>query len=123
MPRRQILLSLAVFLPVVALADEKAPPAAAAAPAPDAIGIEWVAIPGGSFQMGSDKGSSYEQPVHTVRVSSFELMKTEVTVGQYRACMEAGACTAPDDKSVNKLCNWGHPDRDDHPISCVGVRS
>ncbi len=85
-------------------------------------GIEWVRIPGGTFQMGSTKEDD-EQPVHAVRVSSFELMKTEVTVGQYRLCVEAGACTAPDayDPSAewSTYCNWGQSGREDHPVNCV----
>ncbi len=87
--------------------------------APGAAGIAWVRIPGGSFQMGSDAGESDEKPVHTVHVSSFELMKTEVTVGQYRKCVEAGACTAPNDKSSATYCNWGYSGREDHPVNCV----
>ncbi|MBN2874920.1 MAG: formylglycine-generating enzyme family protein, partial [Spirochaetales bacterium] len=44
-------------------------------------------IPGGSFQMGSTDGDSDEEPVHTVTVSGFWMMKTEVTQGDYRALM------------------------------------
>ena len=66
--------------------------------------------------MGSSSGDSDEKPVHTVRVSRFELMKTEVTVAQYRACVDAGACTKP---KKGKYCNWGHSGRDNHPINCV----
>jgi formylglycine-generating enzyme required for sulfatase activity len=87
-------------------------------------GIEWVRIPGGTFEMGSTKADD-EQPVHAVRVSSFELMKTEVTVGQYRLCVEAGACTAPDaydpsEASLAHFCSWGQSGREDHPVNCVG---
>ena len=57
-------------------------------------GIDWVKIPGGTFQMGS-KESSNEQPVHRVRVKAFELARTEVTNGQYLACVKAGGCTSP----------------------------
>ena len=53
--------------------------------------LDWVSIPGGSFSMGS----SDEKPVHTVRVGSFEMARSEVTFGQYQACVDAGACTAP----------------------------
>jgi len=60
-----------------------------------AAGIEWVRIPGGSFKMGSNGGGSDEKPVHRVRVGSFEMSKTEVTFGQYQACVDAGACSAP----------------------------
>jgi len=79
----------------------------------------WVSIPGGSYEMGSVDGRPWEQPVHTVTVAAFELMKTEVTVGWYRQCVAAGACTPPDDAADPERCNWGHPERADHPINCV----
>ena len=86
---------------------------------PGKAGIVWVRIPGGRFQMGSSAGLVDEEPVHTVVIASFELMKTEVTVAQYRACVEAGSCSAPTGESPDKHCNWGHPGREDHPINCV----
>ncbi len=58
----------------------------------DERGLEWVRIQGGYFTMGNDKGDPNEGPAHRVFVPSFELMKTEVTVRQYRACVDAGAC-------------------------------
>ncbi len=79
-------------------------------------GIEWVRIPGGTFQMGSRSGDSDEKPVHTVTVSTFELAKSEVTVVQYRVCVDVGPCTAPD---TGTYCNWGKRGREDHPINCV----
>jgi formylglycine-generating enzyme required for sulfatase activity len=57
--------------------------------------IQWVRIPAGSFQMGSQDGESDEKPVHTVTLRAFLMSKTEVTVGQYRKCVEAGVCTQP----------------------------
>jgi len=56
-------------------------------------GIEWVAIPGGTFTMGSGNGN--EGPAHSVTLKPFQLAKTLVTNEQYKACMQAGACTAP----------------------------
>jgi formylglycine-generating enzyme required for sulfatase activity len=79
-------------------------------------GLEWVRIPGGSFEMGSTDGNSNEMPVHTVRIRTFDLMKTEVTVGQYRACVRAVACTEPD---KGGYCNYDKFDRENHPINCV----
>jgi formylglycine-generating enzyme required for sulfatase activity len=76
----------------------------------------WVRIPGGSFNMGSEDGDSDEMPVHIVMVPTFEMGKTQVTVDQYRACVDAGACTAP---STSEWCNWGQSDRGKHPINCV----
>ncbi len=60
-----------------------------ASASPGRAGIEWVRIPGGTFEMGSRYGQYNEQPAHTVRVANFELMQTEVTVGQYRSTASA----------------------------------
>lgn len=79
--------------------------------------VEWVRIPGGSFKMGSsgsDAGSD-EKPVHTVDVQTFEIAKTEVTVAQYRKCVEAGACSAP---TTGDKCNWVGG-REAHPVNCL----
>ena len=82
----------------------------------DKGGMEWVRIAGGTFSMGSDDGDSDEKPVHPVTVSSFEMAKSEVTVGQYGACVRAGKCTAPD---TGEYCNWGKTGRTNHPVNCV----
>ncbi len=76
---------------------------------------EWVLIPGGTFNMGSND-FSWAQPVHRVTVRTFEMTKTLVTVEQYKACVDAGACTAPD---TGDYCNWGQSGRGKHPINCV----
>jgi len=78
-------------------------------------GIEWVTIPGGSFMMGA-KDCSRAQPVHRVKVKTFEIAKTEVTVQQYKACVDAGACTAP---GMGAFCNSGKAGRENHPVNCV----
>ncbi len=46
-------------------------------------GIEMVLIPGGWFEIGSEKGSPDESPVHRVWVDSFLMDKYEVTQEQY----------------------------------------
>ncbi len=78
-------------------------------------GLEWVQIPAASFIMGSDSGDADEMPTHSVSVPAFEISRTEVTVSQYQACVDAGACNnnASDDN-----CNQP-ADRLDHPINCV----
>jgi formylglycine-generating enzyme required for sulfatase activity len=68
---------------------------AAGAASAGTAGIEWVRIPGGSFRMGSGDGDSDERPVHTVSVAGFEMSRSEVTFGQYQACVRAGVCSAP----------------------------
>ena len=42
-------------------------------------------IPIGSFQMGSDDGASWEQPVHRVQISAFSIAKRAVTNAEFRA--------------------------------------
>jgi formylglycine-generating enzyme required for sulfatase activity len=49
---------------------------------------EMVAIPPGSFDMGSTNGDSDEKPQHRVSIAqAFALGKTEVTQGQWKAIM------------------------------------
>ena len=79
------------------------------------VGIKWVKIPAGSFMMGSNEYND-EKPIHKVTLKSFFISKTEVTVGQYRACVKAGKCSKPD---TDKYCNWGKSNREDHPINCI----
>ena len=59
----------------------------AAAPSTD----ELVLIPGGAFRMGDifSEGAEHERPVHDVQIDSFFLSKTEVTVAQFRAFIQA----------------------------------
>lgn len=85
-----------------------APPSAATA----ARELEWILIPGGAFMMGSGLGD--EGPVHRVALSDFQLTKAPVTVRQYRACVEAGACAAPAPDCAN-AASLG----EDQPATCV----
>jgi formylglycine-generating enzyme len=58
-----------------------------------AVGQSWVTdeaskiglirIPGGVFTMGLVEGSANEKPTHQVRVKSFLMARTEVTIGQF----------------------------------------
>ena len=127
-------LSLGLWVGAVSLAEAApalAPPRAAtssgapsAAPAsgapagkpPAAAGVQWVRIKGGVFEMGSNRGERDELPRRRVSVPAFELSRSEVTVGQYRACVEAGQCAAP---ATHGACNWLKSGREDHPINCV----
>ena len=74
-----------------------------------------VGIPAGTFLMGSTEQDE-EQPVHEEHVAAFEMDLTEVTVAQYRACVEAAQCAEP---VTGDGCNWDEPGRDDHPINCA----
>lgn len=96
-------------------------------------GLDFVSLPGGTFQMGSDTGDPDERPVHAATVAGFELMRLEVSVAQYRKCVEAGQCparttvnfsgySADDAKFWSKSCNYSVAGRDNHPINCVDAK-
>jgi formylglycine-generating enzyme required for sulfatase activity/serine/threonine protein kinase len=57
-----------------------------------------IVLPAGSFQMGAtaaDNGNAWEGPSHTVSIARpIAMGRHEVTVGQWRACVEAKACPA-----------------------------
>jgi hypothetical protein len=74
---------------------------------------DWVTLAGGSFLMGSKGGDSDERPVHRVQIGPFAMGRTEVTVAEYRRCVEAKACDRPE--TPYNSCNWGKADRDRHP--------
>ncbi len=73
----------------------------------------------------SPNGSVLNGPAGLVFVYSnpakLYFAKTETTVSQYRACVEAGACSKENHrtKADTSYCNWGHSDRDDHPMNCL----
>ena len=66
-----------------------------------------------------------EGPYSSVPVE-FYIDENEVTVAQYRQCVEQRGCnlTAPDQShrpgERASFCNWGRSDRENHPINCVG---
>ena len=60
----------------------------------EAVDAGLVLIPAGTFSMGdlAGSGARSESPVRSVAVSAFRIGRYEVTRGEYRACVEAGAC-------------------------------
>ena len=81
-------------------------------------------VPGGTFQIGSTKsGASPTQddmPRSTRTVAAFYLDLTEVTVGRYRACVQAGMCPTPV-VDAQQQCNYRDAAREDHPMNCVSA--
>jgi formylglycine-generating enzyme required for sulfatase activity len=68
----------------------------------DGIPFELVRIPSGEFMMGSDAGDSDEKPIHRVRIAeSFYMGRTEITVRQFQAFVEATGYKTEAEKS-----NW-----------------
>ena len=99
------------------------------------LGPEFVQIPGGTFQMGSNDGEDYEKPAHTVSVKSFAMGKYEVTRGEFKKFVEAtnyqtdaenegNGCAViyGSDWDINDRLNWKNPSfkqDDKHPVVCV----
>jgi formylglycine-generating enzyme required for sulfatase activity len=91
-----------------------------------------VLIRGTTFMAGSvpGVGDADELPAHRVTVAPYCIDRTEVTVGQYRGCMQGGTCSlhttvnlpglsASDAQMYSQYCNGARTDRDNHPINCV----
>ncbi len=82
---------------------------------------EWILIRGGTFEMGSEDGRDNERPVHGVTVGDFEMMRAEVTAGEFEACVDAGACGVEggwEDNAAWPTNTYGSG-RDDHPMNSV----
>ena len=74
--------------------------------------LVFVSIPGGTFTMGCSPGDtdcySNEKPPHSVTLSPFEMLETEVTEAQYLT-------VTGDDPS----CDYGAGGGPDSPVECV----
>ena len=99
--------------------------------------IAVVYVPGGEFVMGSDEQAldsalelcnAYlnncergwfegEQPAHTVVLDDFWIDRTEVTNGQYRACVKARGCDPPFvTRSRTRIEYYGDGTFDNYPV-------
>ncbi len=81
---------------------------------------EMVSIPAGYFWMGCNdeidsECKESEKPYHKVTLSTYKIDKYEVTVEQYKECVDAGVC----EKRKDQLCNFGVSGKENHPINCV----
>jgi formylglycine-generating enzyme required for sulfatase activity len=69
---------------------------------------EMVALPGGTYAMGS-KDDSSELPVHRVAIKPFAISKFPITIREWNVCVAARACsyepTGEDDAPVTNL-SW-----------------
>jgi formylglycine-generating enzyme required for sulfatase activity len=88
---------------------------------------EMVLVPAGAFPMGCDGANPaencnwWEQPLHSVEVSAFQIDKVEVTNGRYKVCVEAGDCLPPSQTSVVFYDDYyDNPLYDDYPVVFVG---
>jgi len=81
-------------------------------------GLEFVLIPGGRFQMGSDSGRSDEKPAHSVDVETFLICRTEVTQGVWKKITGATPWRRKDKeppRSRKRFVKEG----DDYPVTFV----
>jgi formylglycine-generating enzyme required for sulfatase activity len=81
---------------------------------------EMVSVPAGKFFYGCNaqvdsECEADEKPGRRMTLPGFRIDRTEVTVAAYRACVQAGRCSAP---NTGGACNWDSA-RDDHPVNCV----
>jgi formylglycine-generating enzyme required for sulfatase activity len=78
-----------------------------------------VHIAGGTFTMGPrTRVAIANDPMrHTVTVAPFDIDTNLVTVAEYTHCVDEMLCPAP--IADQPTCNYGHPDRSNHPMNCV----
>jgi formylglycine-generating enzyme required for sulfatase activity len=84
--------------------------------------LGWMCeVPAGDFMMGCNgdvdtECDGIEFPYHKVTVPPFEIDKYLVTAAQYKACVDDGACSAPD---VGGRCTYWLEYRQQNPVNCV----
>ncbi len=77
---------------------------------------EVVHLPGNLFRMGSESGPEAERPEHWVLLAPFDIDRKEVTVADFRVCVQSGKCSEPE---TGASCNWETRGKRNHPINCV----
>lgn len=70
---------------------------------------EIVAIPGGTFRMGSEAFHPEEGPEHQVTVGPFRIMATEVTNAEFRAFVEATGYVTSAERGLDPAEHPGWP--------------
>ena len=118
--------------PATATAAATAPASSAEKATAAACPSGMLPIPGGSFFMGADDGLALERPAHQVSLAPYCMDEFEVSVGQYKACSDAGRCkragianewpsiTDKERKAFDPLCNARDPSgKARHPVNCV----
>ena len=90
-----------------------------------AVGEE-VFVPAGQFSMGCAPDQYYEacdpdvKPIHAVYLDAFYIDRTEVTNGQYAACVAAGVCSPPISNTSNTRQHYyDNPAYSDYPVMNV----
>jgi formylglycine-generating enzyme required for sulfatase activity len=77
-------------------------------------------VPAGVFRLGADEAEPDEAPSHLIRLDACFIDETEVTNRAYRACVDDGACAAPDRPGATYHASYyGDPAFDDYPVIFV----
>jgi len=108
--------------------------AARCRPSPSERGSPMCKVPAGEFWMGAnrkikDSCDDDEKPGRMVRMVEYYIDQHEVTVAEYKECVESGCCSpeglnmpfwmGTEQPGTAWACNWGKLDRKDHPINCL----
>ena len=100
-------------------------------PEPQGCGVEtgdttcegeicWVTFCSDTYDMGSDGIEDKESPIHDVTVPTFELMHSEIRVGDYMDCVADGACIqARDPDDFPARCKRDPSDHADFAVNCI----
>lgn len=84
-----------------------------------------VAVPAGNFWMGCEDPNDTDclpdqYPFHEVFLDAFAIDRTEATIDEYEACMEAGGCGAPaQENAFGQACTWDNAPNGTYPITCI----
>ena len=79
-------------------------------------GVEMVLVPAGDFLRGSNSGEPDVTPQRRITLSAYYMDRFAVSQDQYRRCVEAGKCSAPEEE---EHCTWGKQAKAGYPINCV----
>ena len=89
-------------------------------------GMVLMYVPEGTFKMGWNDGKEDEKPEHEVYLDAFWIDQTEVTVGQYHQCVDAGVCGHPEpavnpmnDGSATRQSYYDNENYYDYPVIFV----
>lgn len=80
--------------------------------------VPMILIPGGPFDMGSDRGQAFpDYPSHTIVLSDFYIDQHEVTNKNYAKCVAEFACSPPQStRSFTRDKYYGDPQYKDYPV-------
>lgn len=86
------------------------------------VRLRWVDFPGATYRMGDPAGDPDAKPAHPVELAAFAMSRSEVTAGQFAACVEDRACTKPlarESVDLRTACTWADPAQADAPANCL----